>query len=594
MNAITVSPEQVETGQPLKLSGLLAMVEANASVPKRLGQDIRYALRKLAQAQGCPITEAAAEPIYIRTRLKDFAPASLKLKPRSWATILSLYGKALSIAGLGAGLCEKRLPLSDAWRDLLSRVPAGVKWQRLKWRITSLARFCSSLGIRPEQITDSVLKAYRAELEKKEWAKRPQDTHRALCVAWNEAVETVPGWPQVRVAVPQYRNWYSLDWELLPQSLRDELEEYLYYQSGDDLLHGSPEPFRPATLKSRRAMLRAYFTAALGEEDPAGLTSFAEALKVERFEKAMLFFASRGDKAKTGKSQNKELAAKVADAIVAIAHHWPKAAVTKEHLEKLLAARKRLRKKKGPRGMGEKSRTRVRQFRDGKQVIALAKLPLTLWARLPASGTPTYAEALMAQKAVAIELLLRLALRIQNVSDLEIGRHITWSAVSRVMQIHIPADEVKNDVEITRLIPPDSAAMIEEYIERYRPVLLKASSNHLFPGTKGGPKQKGHLSTQISACIKRETGLEMHCHLFRHFAAYTYLGANPGDYGVIRLLHGHKSVNTTTTFYCDGAEAEAAFRQYDEHLAKLRDSGRDGTDNGSETGKTGSLKCRVI
>ena len=66
MNAITVSPKQVEAGQPLKLSGLLAMVETNGSVPKRLRQDIRYALRKIAQAQGCPIREAAAEPLSLR------------------------------------------------------------------------------------------------------------------------------------------------------------------------------------------------------------------------------------------------------------------------------------------------------------------------------------------------------------------------------------------------------------------------------------------------------------------------------------------------------------------------------------------------
>ena len=64
------------------------------------------------------------------------------------------------------------IPLPPPWSDLLSRLPAGLKWQKLKWRITSVARFCSALGITPEQISDAVLNAYRAELEKRKWAGR--------------------------------------------------------------------------------------------------------------------------------------------------------------------------------------------------------------------------------------------------------------------------------------------------------------------------------------------------------------------------------------------------------------------------------------
>jgi hypothetical protein len=71
----------------------------------------------------------------------------------------------------------------------------------------------------------------------------------------------------------------------------------------------------------------------------------------------------------------------------------------------------------------------------------------------------------------------------------------------------------------------------------------------------------------------------MHAHLFRHFAAKTYLAAHPGAYGVMRLTHGHKSVNTTTAFYADGSEADAAHRHYDAHLARLRENSRDGDVN---------------
>jgi integrase len=70
--------------------------------------------------------------------------------------------------------------------------------------------------------------------------------------------------------------------------------------------------------------------------------------------------------------------------------------------------------------------------------------------------------------------------------------------------------------------------------------------------------------------IASRTGLRVNPHLFRHIAAKLYLDSNPGGYGVIRLLHGHQSVDTTTQYYC-GTEAPAAVRHYDEHILRRRE-----------------------
>jgi integrase len=42
----------------------------------------------------------------------------------------------------------------------------------------------------------------------------------------------------------------------------------------------------------------------------------------------------------------------------------------------------------------------------------------------------------------------------------------------------------------------------------------------------------------------RHTSLEMNVHLFRHFAAYLYLKANPGHYEPVRHLLAHKDIAT--------------------------------------------------
>ncbi len=570
MTQLTVSRSTFDTACPLSLADVLARVRADEQVPPRLQQDIASALHTLAKALGKGLTGAPAEPFYIRARLKGFAPAIIGVTPSRWANVLSLHRKALTLAGLGDLYTRKRVPLLPIWAEALALIPED----HLKYRLSAFGRYCSALGIRPDQVDDEILKAYWAHLEQTELSRRPQDLHRELCVTWNKVAELVPEWPQQRVEVPQYRAWYSLDWDAFPQSLRDEVDQYLYYLSGEDTLKGCPKPLRPASIKGRRETLRAYLTAVVGEGAPATLTCLADAVQIEAFERGLRFFLKRVPKTENAPKENKSFAARVAYVIITLARYWVK--VDEAHLDAMLKLGERLRERNKPRGMGEKSRTRLKQFDDPKQVVALARLPLNLIKDTPATGRPTYAEALKFQTAAAIEILTLTCLRMQNLANLEIGRQITWTPKSHVMHICIPGDEVKNGMPITRVIPPESAKLIETYIERYRPVLLKAPSDHLFPGREGGAKQKAYLSRRISDCIKRKTGLVMHAHMFRHFAAKTYLDAHPGAYGVVRLLHADKSVDTTTAFYADGTEAAAAFRHYDAHLAKLR-AGRDAT-----------------
>jgi integrase len=99
--------------------------------------------------------------------------------------------------------------------------------------------------------------------------------------------------------------------------------------------------------------------------------------------------------------------------------------------------------------------------------------------------------------------------------------------------------------------------------------LLARPSAWLFPSDSDRPKSRLGLGTQISAFLRRKCGLRINPHLFRHIAAKLYLDANPGAYGVIRLVHGHSSVETTTRNYC-GAETAAAMRHFDEHVLRLR------------------------
>jgi integrase len=139
-----------------------------------------------------------------------------------------------------------------------------------------------------------------------------------------------------------------------------------------------------------------------------------------------------------------------------------------------------------------------------------------------------------------------------------------------MVRLAIPGNEVKNGTDIEAELPKPTVALLDTYLKDYRPLLLDSPSPWLFPGRRGGPKVRNALADQITRLIARKTGLRVNPHLFRHVAAKIFLDRNPGAYGVIRLIHGHTSVETTTKYYC-GTETPAAMRHFNEQILQLRE-----------------------
>ena len=105
-----------------------------------------------------------------------------------------------------------------------------------------------------------------------------------------------------------------------------------------------------------------------------------------------------------------------------------------------------------------------------------------------------------------------------------------------------------------------------------RPILSPHASVYLFPAPKGGPKTPVQLSQQVKQFIARQLGLDLNVHCFRHLAAMLFLRAHPGEYETVRLLLGHKSLETTVKTYC-GMEQADALRRYDGLIDRYRRDG---------------------
>ena len=149
-------------------------------------------------------------------------------------------------------------------------------------------------------------------------------------------------------------------------------------------------------------------------------------------------------------------------------------------------------------------------------------------------GVVTQAAALRYQSALAIDLLLMVPMRRENLTRLNVDQHIDRRRNGKVY-IFIRGDQVKNGLDIEAELPPQTIKMLGEYMKTYHPVLTEHGSPWMFPGLPGPtPKSRERMSMQVSDTIKQEIGLDVHMHLFRHIAAKLYLDRHPGAYGVVQ------------------------------------------------------------
>jgi integrase len=211
------------------------------------------------------------------------------------------------------------------------------------------------------------------------------------------------------------------------------------------------------------------------------------------------------------------------------------------------------------KGMTRKNRERLRPFNDDGIVANLQAVPDKIRRAVECSNLPARRAALQAQKAAAIAILLVVPVRLRNLVNLDVERHL----VERDGKLYlvVPEHEVKNAHLIDFELPGDTADLLAWYVREHRPCLLQSPSTALFPGENSTPKSAATLAVQIKNCVFSHTGLEVNVHLFRHIAAKLYLDRSPGDYVTVQRVLGHRSLNTTTTIYT-GMETRAAGRHF--------------------------------
>lgn len=208
---------------------------------------------------------------------------------------------------------------------------------------------------------------------------------------------------------------------------------------------------------------------------------------------------------------------------------------------------------KVPRGgLTKKNRDRLAQFDEDpnliKRVFDIISNSYKGADALLKDNKPMRA-ARLHQSAIALHILFIKPMRRSNLAALHMTRDLVVDSHGNHVGLRIPAEEVKNGVELHAAFPPGLTARLKRHVMVYRPLLLSAPNDYLFPGQHGNHLSSARVAHHITTMVSRGLGIQFHPHLVRHLAATLILDENPNGAAIAQRLLGHLDVKTTTQFY---------------------------------------------
>jgi len=224
-----------------------------------------------------------------------------------------------------------------------------------------------------------------------------------------------------------------------------------------------------------------------------------------------------------------------------------------------------------PTGMTEKNKALLRTFDDPRLLAALMHLPDRLWRQARRGLGASRRPFIDLQTALAIDILIHVPLRMENLSVLAFGVHLHWpQGRGKPALLVMRGDETKNSYPLEFEIPVALAERLQVYRNEIAPAVTGKRPDALFVAWDGTPITQEALTVRIERAIRKHLGVKMTPHQFRHLAAKIILDANPGAYELVRQMLGHKNTKTTVSNYA-GIDTKRAGRAHADLLLKLRE-----------------------
>jgi len=517
------------------------------SVSKR--NELRSAVNTLAKALGKRPEELPASSSELSMQLYRAQPGALGISRDRWNNVASLVRKALELVGAPSRPLRSDAPESPAWAALRSRGPT----RESRIGVSAFARWCSEHGIQPIDVSEGVFERFRAEREADTLDKRAKPKLRRVATAWNRLVTALPEERLKLVQLPSYRRAsYVRPWTAFPPQLKAEIDTYLEARRAGRLKlpkkHDGRRSWissrpRETTLAKNRDQLRQFASAAVaGGVDPAQLTELAYLLQPSILEAAFNYLTASPREMQSFENHN------ILNVVSVMAQLWMEP--SDETMEDLRA--KQMLVRKPYTEMVQRNRMKLKPLLTPECRQQLLQLCERLVHIARGNSTSQIEGARLFRDALIVEMALRTGLRRHNLCRLRDDQlvRIPCGKGKEQVLLDIRSGEIKNREDYERELSSRLVSLLDEYRDRYRPILSKDHGGFLFPGGKPGKALSvDHLGHRFALIVDRHLGLKMNIHLVRHFLGAVILEKAENPYALGPVVLNHRNPQTFARSY---------------------------------------------
>lgn len=556
--------------------------------PARKTEIRRHVMRFCETMLHRPLDQVPADARWIAAATRDWTGRRFGVEDKTLDNILSSVTRAVRVA---AGGIANRKPIqaiqagSGPWAPLALALRGS--WRLIK--LTRLIRWCDAEDIAPEAVDDTVVERFLAEEAKASLSDKIASKRADIRKSWNNCVDTVPGWPRQRLVL-RASSPVLLPRSAFPASLREEIARYV--ETGGTMTQTETGPVNfleflrvagPRRIRIGRrqvTIVRLGQTTAAKHADSiykcasslvqAGHCQIGDLHSIADVATPLAVgYACEGHKQRNGETPEaySSIHSVIGD-MIAVSQRCL-ADVPIEHWQALYGMKAKA-VERVPTGMTGKNRARIDQFDDPAAFADLVSCSEWVMGRLEETRRrrrpkkdATVSMAREAEGAIANLLLCSLPERRQGLGTLHLDRNFRWPSVKGgTATLTYEADQRKTDGVSGVVLPPWKVRLLEIYVRHYRPLLAADSKNrYLFPGrevrTADRPKTLGKLASTVVTMVRRETGLIINLHLYRHLMG-AVLYREHGDIAKVEQLLGHSRGSRATQKYVELSRKWAA------------------------------------
>lgn len=538
-DAPPIMPGAFKTAQDL-----LDWVKSDPDLNKNQRANETAAIRSLARILNTPLAAIPTDEQFLLNVCYRAIRADKTLTKRRRGNIITLLNRLLKRAGIIKVGSRRSGKTTVAWIKLLR----SLSTRDDEFGLNTFALYCSVNSIEPPQVTLKVWDEFVEETLHHSGFRKPRDTVGRVVAANNRARAKFPDWPLPELPKLVNPRLVSIPRTDLPASFWEDVNLYVEASStpSPDIFDPNwPTQLAPDTLRRYREVALRTASAQVHRGRPASeIVDLAALLDIPWLQEAMRWLHHRAG----GKFLKDHL--NMAAAWVSIADNYVRPpAQTIEEMRKGIM--KMIAGKLGPPEFSRRNSEKLEQFNDPQVVHEFLLMPFRIFDEVRRKKVTTVEDATRMMAAVGIELLLATMVRLKNLANADLKDNF-WPAKpppDGTWAFRVKANDVKNQKDLDFKLGCQTVRLIEFYVKKCRPLLMKHPTTRLFLRTNGTPKGNVMMANLIVSTVRRRLGLGVNVHLFRHIGAMLFLDQHPGSLEVVRVMLGHGSTKTTEKFY---------------------------------------------